>query len=703
MVSPTVTTTYVLTVVDADNTVTQSVTVYVNAVSIVVQPQGEITTSEAGSFLSVGASGIGTLSYQWFKNDVSIPGTNSGTYRVTTNGDYKAVVTSTYRGITMSFTSSVATYLINTAAITGQPTDSSILIGNTHSFSVDATGTGDLSYQWFHDATEVEGATARTYLASEAGTYKVRVTSTVSSSARTIDSIDAVLTLSGVNITSISPNAYVTQGSSTPIAISVSISGGVTVTYQWQFNGSDISGATSTGYLARQTGDYAVVATGIRNGVTQIKTSSSTHVTAVAAPSITSFDSLASTIALGGSTNLVPVFANGTGVITPGDIAVSSGDQISASPTTTTSYTLAVTNAAGSSTGVTYAITVTTGTFTSISSTSSTSRNQNSTSVTLADGRVLVYGASDNFGTVKTDVFNPTTNLFSAVGDANFAWNKSPGVLLANGKVLVAGGLTWTNNQWASTSAAGLFDPVSNTWSATGSMITSRRSHFMIRLADGKVFVGGGTSEAGGVKSAEIYDPATGTFTSVPDMPESRSDVNAALLPNGNVLVIGGYNSGSGHLRSAVIYNISTSSWSTVSSQMQIAHNYGAAIVTLTDGRIFIAGGWDSALHGFSQTDIFDPSTNTFSAGPNLSERRADLTAHVLQDGKVVLIGGADGYGNGWNSVDIFDPVASRIIKQFNTMSGKRSVHSSALLADGRVVIIGGSYSGRFTAEIFTQ
>lgn len=701
--SPTVTTTYVLTVSDADNTVTQSVTVYVNDVSIVVQPQGMITSSEAGSFFSVGASGIGTLSYQWFKDNVAISGANSSTCRVTTSGDYKAVVTSTYRGITMSVTSSVANYLINYVTITTQPTDSSILIGNTKSFSVDATGTGDLTYQWLLDNTEISNATSRIYVASTPGTYKVRVTSTVSGNTRTINSNDAALTLTGVNITSISPNAYVTQGGSTSLAISVSISGGVTVTYQWQFNGTDISGATSTGYLARQTGDYAVVATATRNGVTQIKTSSSTRVTAVAAPSITSFDSLASTIALGGSTDLVPVFTNGTGVITPGDIVVSSGDQVSVSPTTTTTYRLAVTNAAGSSTGMTYAITVTTGTFTSVSSTSRTSRYQDSTSITLADGRVLVYGASDNFGTVKTDVFDPATNLFSAVGDANFAWNKSPGVLLANGKVLVAGGVTWTNNQWASTNTAGLFDPISNTWSATGNMITSRRAHFMIRLTDGRVFVGGGTSNASGVNSAEIYDPTTETFTSVSDMPETRSDTHASLLPNGNVLVIGGYSSGSGHLTSAVIYNISTNIWSTVTSQMQTAHDYGAAIVTLYDGRIFIAGGWDSTLHGISQTEVFDPSTNTFSAGPTLSERRADLTAHVLQDGKVVLMGGADGYGNIWNSVDVFDPVTSRVIKQFNTMSYRRYAHSSALLTDGRVIIIGGSYSGRFTAEIFTQ
>ena len=633
----------------------------------------------------------------------TVPPTTSTTTTTVPTTTVAPTTTTTVPATTTTTTTTTVPSAENTVSIQTHPSDSTVLLGNPHTFSVSATATGTSSYQWFLNDVEISGATSHTFIANLAGTYKVRVTSTVSENNRSTVSNDAVLTLTGVNITSISPDAYVTQGSSTSLAISVSISGGATVAYQWQFNGTDIPNATSSGYLARLTGDYAVVATATRNGATQVKTSSTTRVTAVAVPSITSFDSLASTIALGGSTNLVPVFANGTGVITPGDIAVSSGDQVSVSPSTTTTYTLAVTNAAGTSTGMTYVITVTTGTFTPVASTGSTSRYQDSTSVVLADGRVLVYGASDNFGTVKTDVFNPATNLFSAVGHANFAWNKSPGILLTNGKVLVAGGTTWTNNRWASIQTAGLFDPNSNTWSATGSMTTSRRGHFMIRLADGRVFVGGGNSEAGDVKSAEIYDPAAGTFTSVADMPTTRADTHAVLLSNGNVLIIGGYSSGLGHLKSAVIYNVSTGLWSTVNSQMQTAHNLGAAIVTLADGRILIAGGWDSTLRGISQTEIFDPSTNTFSAGPGLSERRADLTAHVLQDGKVVLIGGADGYGNVWNSVDVFDPVTSRITKQFNTMGYRRYAHSSALLLDGRVLIVGGDYSGRFTAEIFTQ
>lgn len=702
-VSPTSTTTYVLTVTDSyGDSVTQSVTVYVNSVSIVVQPQGLVTSSEAGTFFSVGASGAGTLSYKWFKDSVEISGATTSMYRVTESGAYTAEVTSTYRGVAMTITSSVANYLINYLTIGTQPSSNTVTLGNSNTFSVTATATGTLSYQWFLDGTEISGANSRAYVASAEGTYKVVVSSTVTGNTRTLASNDAVLTLRGATISSISPDTYVTQGRSVSLAISVSVSGGVTASFQWQLNGANISGANSIGLLATQGGDYTVVVTSSRNGVTKVETSSSTHVTAVAAPTITSFDSLASTIAYGGSTDLVPVFANGTGVITPGNISVNSGDHISVAPLTTTTYTLTAQNAAGSSVGMSYTITVTTGTFASVSNNSSASRYHGSTSITLASGKVLVYGNSDLQGTNVADLYSPTTNSFARVGDTTVGRQDSPGVILANGKVLVAGGSAYVSNQWTSVAAAELYDPATETWTATGSMNTARRGFFMVRLANGKVLVGGGTSSNGDLKSAETYDPATGIFTTVPDMPTTRADVHAALLPNGNVLVIGGYSSGNGHLATAVIFDTATNSWSTVSSQMQTAHDYGAAVVTLNDGRIFIAGGW-SQSHGIAQTELFDPTTNTFSAGPDLSVLRADLTAHVLADGKVVLIGGADGNGNIWNTVDVYDPATSSIIQQFNTMNYERYAQSSALLSDGRILIVGGSYGGRFTAEIFSE
>jgi N-acetylneuraminic acid mutarotase len=238
-------------------------------------------------------------------------------------------------------------------------------------------------------------------------------------------------------------------------------------------------------------------------------------------------------------------------------------------------------------------------------------------------------------------------------------------------------------------------------------MSTSRRNHFMIRLTNGKVLVGGGFNANGNVlSSAEIYDPSSGLFTSIADMPEPRSQAKVATLPNGNVIVMGGEGaSGSGTLRTAIILDISSNTWSSVSSQMQIGHGDGSTAVTLNDGRIVIAGGWTTSggqLFGISQTDIYDPTTGLFSNGPSLTLQRGDVTAHVLADGKVVFIGGSDG-SDVTNSVEVLDPTTNLMIRQANTMFHSRYGHSSAQLQDGRVLIIGGNYWAGNTGEIFTE
>jgi hypothetical protein len=171
-------------------------------------------------------------------------------------------------------------------------------------------------------------------------------------------------------------------------------------------------------------------------------------------------------------------------------------------------------------------------------------------------------------------------------------------------------------------------------------------------------------------------------------MPGSnRSGANAILLSNGKVLLAGG-SAGSSPFKSAIIFDATTNSWSSVSSQMQTEHYLNAAIVTLNDGRVLIAGGQTVGGESVSKTDIFDPATNTFSAGPELSQPRQGLTAHVLTDGKVVFIGGG-AYETTSNTVDVYDPVTSQIIRQFNTMSYSRYEHSSALLLERKDRIIG--------------
>jgi hypothetical protein len=109
--------------------------------------------------------------------------------------------------------------------------------------------------------------------------------------------------------------------------------------------------------------------------------------------------------------------------------------------------------------------------------------------------------------------------------------------LLPSGKVLVAGG----GNGSAALDNAELYDPATGTWTATGSLVTERASHTATLLPNGKVVVTGGRTTGGSeVASAELYDEASGTWKSTGSLVTARSSHTATLLTNGYVLIAGG-------------------------------------------------------------------------------------------------------------------------------------------------------------------
>src|SRR5437762_254863 len=112
--------------------------------------------------------------------------------------------------------------------------------------------------------------------------------------------------------------------------------------------------------------------------------------------------------------------------------------------------------------------------------------------------------------------------------------------LLPNGKVLVAGGEgPSTGGVLAS---AELYDPASGTWSTTGSPATARWAHTATLLPNGKVLVAGGFDNGNSeLASAELYDPASGTWSATGNLATAQRANTATLLPNGKVLVAGGY------------------------------------------------------------------------------------------------------------------------------------------------------------------
>ncbi len=235
-------------------------------VSITAQPDSTSACVGASASFAVVATGTAPLSYQWKKDDVDIVGATSDTYAIpavalTDGGSYTVVVTNACGSVT----SDAAVLTIGTGKlITDQPDSTSACVGAPASFSVVATGTAPLSYQWKKDGVDILGATSDTYTIaavaeSDAGSYTVVVTNPCGSA--TTDA--AVLTIGlGKAITDQPDSVAVCDGD--PASFSVVATGTAPLSYQWKKDGTDILGATSATYsIAAVTptdaGSYTVV------------------------------------------------------------------------------------------------------------------------------------------------------------------------------------------------------------------------------------------------------------------------------------------------------------------------------------------------------------------------------------------------------------------------------------------------------------
>ena len=162
---------------------------------------------------------------------------------------------------------------------------------------------------------------------------------------------------------------------------------------------------------------------------------------------------------------------------------------------------------------------------------------------------VLVVGGtsltSDQVSTVPLDsvlasaeIYDPTTGFWTPTGSMGQARQKHTATLLANGKVLVAGGDNYFGGVLPTT--AEVYDPDTGEWSPTLPLISARREHIATLLPNGKVLVAGGYGTTGSLADAEVYDPATGTFSMTSAMVDARYGSTATLLRDGSVLAIGG-------------------------------------------------------------------------------------------------------------------------------------------------------------------
>ncbi|HHI80871.1 MAG TPA: hypothetical protein ENK02_12960 [Planctomycetes bacterium] len=265
------------------------------------------------------------------------------------------------------------------------------------------------------------------------------------------------------------------------------------------------------------------------------------------------------------------------------------------------------------------------------------------------------------------------------------------------GKVYLAGLLS---NDIVSTLGTG------GTWVQRGKLLkVSRAMPAMAPLPGGSVIlIGGGSGSllnGSGLSSTEIYDPARQTWRPGPNMASARGLLTATALKNGKILVVGGANS-AGVLKTCELYDPKTNKFSPTGSLSVPRAGHTASL--LPDGRVLITGGLSdisSALKAVGSmkksTEIYDPKTGRFSAGPNMSRERIAHTASLLPNGKILIAGGISLNGffrlPGMTSrCEIFDPKTNRF-SGASSLPFTTAAHSQIRLKSGRILVAGGARS----------
>lgn len=291
--------------------------------------------------------------------------------------------------------------------------------------------------------------------------------------------------------------------------------------------------------------------------------------------------------------------------------------------------------------------------------------------VPLLDGRVLVIGGANAVGVTlaSCELYDPATNSF--VPTASMA---TPRVLhaacrLADGRVMVAGGTATLQpdiNAAAANALASceIWNPATGTWSATAAIGAPRLAPALSLLSNNQVMVSGGLqptfflgilTNIVSTPNAQRWNPASGTWTSGPNMPQGRAGhhYNQVTLADGRLLLAGGVNvpgllsiGSTTSIAGADLYNPATNSWqSTTMPNARALH--GAT--RLPDGRVAVTGGAQLTINTTTlqlvatptaAVDVFYPAANLWAPFPSLSGPRASHAAELLPDGSVLLFGG---------------------------------------------------------------
>jgi len=321
--------------------------------------------------------------------------------------------------------------------------------------------------------------------------------------------------------------------------------------------------------------------------------------------------------------------------------------------------------------------------------------------MTLADGSVLSVGGVGAMATpvlASAETYDPVTQKFTAAGSMGTARVYFGEARLLSGRVLIAGGI---NEGKAALATAEIYDPVSRKFTPTHVPMTAARVFpGLVTLSDGRVLVVGGINDIddyaaglvkyhGALASAEIYDPTTDTFTATGSLTDARGIAHVTALASGGALVSCGAFMGTART-SLERFDPATGTFVPGTPATLPAGESGCSsdVAELRDGRLLFT------MAGTNNQWLLNPASGLFTQVPAPPLTPAGVLVAVLVDGRVLYAGAGTATDEGY----LYDPTGGMFTVVPGLMTAPRPGLMGAALGDGSALIVG---AGTASAEIF--
>lgn len=323
------------------------------------------------------------------------------------------------------------------------------------------------------------------------------------------------------------------------------------------------------------------------------------------------------------------------------------------------------------------------------------------TATLLTNGQVLVTGGLTQPHTLTNgaELYTPASGSWALIRSMNYLRGQHTASLLLDGRVLVAGGegaaSNTVNNVYSPLSAAEVYDPATGNWTpTTQTMKYPRVEHTSTVLPNGLVLVTGGYSSLGVTNTAELFNPANGSWTVINPMNVPRMYHTATLLPNGKMLVAGGTPDNTIDLSSAELYDPASGSWTLTHSMVSPHARHTATL--LANGQVLVADG--------NGSELYDPASGNWTGTFSMKTGRWNQAATLLPNGDVLAAGGTTDFSSQLSSAELYNPT-TKAWAYTTPLGTARELLTATLLPDENVLFAGGQVGNPFvttpSAELY--